>query len=389
MSRPSIEESSFPLVSRLSDGCYDLRPNTASKADIAYRTATRALKGLQKEAIIAASSSGNTWRMVCDEGPFLNGTDLAPPPLAFFSAGMAACNLAEIISAAKRENVVLGDIEITQDNFYSMEGSALRGTMTGGALPVEFSARTTADVSDGAMKKVVTEAIAKSPAEALMQQELVNTFSITCNGANLDMNDVAQSAAPVPVAPHSIFEDAQAGDPFTPTDGIIEKQSQTESVFDPDHGVGAALKNEQKRTLHIRAIARIRPDGLGEITVQIFKPIGSVFRFLSDVSSEAVGGERAPDGLAYLSAGIAFCYMTQLGRYTQIAKRELESYSIVQDTGFDTENCRALPVDTHVFLITTENETSVKQIVAMGEQTCFLHAACRIPNETKISTGSQ
>ena len=42
-------------------------------------------------------------------------------------------------------------------------------------------------------------------------------------------------------------------------------------------------------------------------------PTGSVFRFLSDDSVRFGGKERAPSGLAYVSAGIAFCFMTQLG----------------------------------------------------------------------------
>ena len=38
-------------------------------------TATRALAGMQKEALVSDGRNGECWRMFCDEGPWLNGTD--------------------------------------------------------------------------------------------------------------------------------------------------------------------------------------------------------------------------------------------------------------------------------------------------------------------------
>ena len=43
-----------------------------------------------------------------------------------------------------------------------------------------------------------------------------------------------------------------------------------------------------------------------------------------------------------------------------------------------------MPVDTHVYLKTKEDEAICKEIVDMAEQTCFLHAACRTSNTTKL-----
>ena len=50
---------------------------------LSFRTAARALEGMQKEAVVTCANTGTAWRMLCDEGPWLNGTDLAPFPLGF------------------------------------------------------------------------------------------------------------------------------------------------------------------------------------------------------------------------------------------------------------------------------------------------------------------
>ena len=39
----------------------------------ALRTWVRSLSGFQKEALICSAKTGDTWRLVSDEGPYLNG----------------------------------------------------------------------------------------------------------------------------------------------------------------------------------------------------------------------------------------------------------------------------------------------------------------------------
>jgi len=122
-----------------------------------------------------------------------------------------------------------------------------------------------------------------------------------------------------------------------------------------------------------------------ETAIRLFKPIGSTFRFLCDETKDAGGKELAPPPLAYLSAGVGFCYMTQLGRYAHITKQDLESMRIVQENLFTVEGsaadwsrfAKALPVNTHVFLDTGEPGEVAQKTVSMGERTCFLHAAMR------------
>lgn len=378
-----IESANAPLAYK-AEGIVTLKTQQLEPPLHGVRVATRALAGMQKEALVTQSFDETVWRMVCDEGPYLNGTDLAPPPLAFFSAGMASSIAAGVLALARERGTELSDLRIILDNRYSMEGSAIRGTMNAGALPVELSVSAHVAGQNPNLNSLVFAELAKSPVDALMRNSLVDTFSIVRNSQRIPTGAVEESANPTPDDPVGLFSKHRYVEHRQALTDAVLKLETTESVFDADHGVGAAMKNIQKRQLHIRSILAVRDDGLREVEVQIFKPIGSVFRFLSDDSSVFGGLGRAPSGLAYVSAGIAFCFMTQLGRYAHIVKKNLDSYGVIQDTTFDVSEGRTLPVDTHTYIETTEDQETTQKYVDMGEQTCFLHGACRMSNKSRI-----
>ena len=126
---------------------------------------------------------------------------------------------------------------------------------------------------------------------------------------------------------------------------------------------------------------------------ELFSPRGSTFQFLSDETEEFGGRGRAPDAVTYMSAGIAFCFMTQLGRYAKITKKDLERYNLIQDAHFSSGGASgatgqagiADPIETHVCLTSSEGEDFARQCLDIGERTCFLHAFCRTELKTKIS----
>lgn len=387
----SIQGSLHPLVFRVADpgalGIGGLPPSTG----IRVRTHARSLEGMQKEALVAYGPTGSVWRMVSDEGPYLNGTDLAPFPLAFFTVGMVCSFMSEIQALAGTRGIGLDDFELTQDNFYTMEGSSVLGTMTGGALPVELTAAVGSGADASAMTQLVSSAVAASPANGLLRADLASVFSLWHNGLPV-ASDPAKSVRGEHLAtPVDAFDRAGPVSPDRFAPDIITKVESAKTVFG-EGGAGSSLKAEQKRTLHVRGICRPRSDGMKEVAIQLFKPIGSMFRFLADDSARFNGGERAPSGLAYLSAGIAFCYMTQIGRYAHILKHDLRSYRIVQDTRFSLPGASggtqqagsAQPVETHVDIDSGESDEAARKMVQVGEQTCFLHAACRTPLHAKI-----
>jgi len=388
----SIETSEFPLLYLVGDTSVFPGQLKAGGKQIDIRVSARALVGMQKEACVQYGPTGTVWHMVCDEGPYLNGTDLAPFPLAFFTAGLAASYLSELLALARLKDIQLDSVELVQDNYYGMEGSALRGNMKASSLPVHLTCTAVSDTSRKQVTKLLKTAVAGSPGNALLRGSQRGAFSLTRNGVPLDVNGVEPSVSARPADPEVLFDRAVPGEASTYAAGGIEKLLGADTVFGVEGGAGSSLYAKQKRLLHVRATATLRQDGVKSIKVQLFKPIGGVFHFLSDDSALAGGQERAPSGLAYLSAGIAFCYLTQMGRYAHIVKQHLAGYRVVQDMAFSLpgsmangSEVSATPPDTHTFVDSDEPDNAIRKLVQMGEQTCFLHATCQTDNQTLVS----
>jgi organic hydroperoxide reductase OsmC/OhrA len=255
--------------------------------------------------------------------------------------------------------------------------------MIGGALPVKMQVEIGADAAPDTICRIVELAEQSSPAQVYMREVLTNTFALGHNGVATPVTNVTPSPAELRQTPLPHLEAARplSDDTFVPD--IIVKQKTAEAVFGVEGGAGSSLQATQKRTLHVRGICTIREDGLKEVLVQLFKPLGSTFRFIGDDTEQ----ERAPASLAYLAAGIGFCFMTQIGRYAHIVKQDLKGYSISQDTIYKVgaDSAEAHPVDTHTFLQTSEDDEAAQRTLYMSERTCFLHAAMRGSNKTQIS----
>jgi organic hydroperoxide reductase OsmC/OhrA len=355
----------------------------------AVRAAVRSLSLMQKEALVVSSRSGTVWRLASDEGAYLEGDDVAPCPLAFFTTGMVAATMSELLALAKRRQVKLGGLRLIQDNFYTMEGSALQGTMTGGALPVELAAEISGDADRDRLCGLLQEALAASPVSGLLRGVHESLFTLTLNGAEVEPERVHRIGRLAEPDPTKMFERAEpaAGD----WDGLVARAGTTPQTEEATSSSGSSYQDQQSRRLHVRGICSLRPDGIKTIEQHLYNPLGSIFRFLSDEGAPD-GQGRAPDALSYLAAGIAFCFMTQLGRYAKIAKRRLDDYRVVQDmhfslggaSGGSARQGEANAVETHVHLRTPEDAGFARKVLDMGEQTCFLHALCRTDLETRI-----
>ena len=391
--QPSIQSSIHPLVFKVGDISSLPDPYINTNDGIAVRTVTRALEGMQKEAIVHNGFTKTAWRMVCDEGPWLNGTDLSSFPLGFYSAGMAASLASEITALAKQRNISVQGLELIQDARYSMEGSAVKRTMRGTALPIETEIRIKSDAPKADIQKLVFHSLAASPADAIMRSELESHFRITRNDKDIGVGKAKLSTIPAASDPKRLFDDVTPAEDTTLAENIIEKQEGADTAGDKVSGKPVGFVSDQKRMLQVRAVLRLREDGLKTIQTQCIQPSGgSVFNFLSDDSLAFGGQGRAPTGLDYISAGVSFCFMTQLSRFAGIVKQDLQSYGIVQDTSFSlpgssahrNKAATAELVDTHVFLTSDDDDEANRVLVDMGEQTCYLHACYRGVAKTRL-----
>ena len=129
----------------------------------ALRTWVRSLSGFQKEALVRSARTGDVWRLVSDEGPYLNGHDAAPCPLAFLSTGMAASFMNEITALARQQDVEIRKLKLIQNNYYTMKGSMPKRTMVGGAENIELEVEIDCDLNDAALNELLINATCASP----------------------------------------------------------------------------------------------------------------------------------------------------------------------------------------------------------------------------------
>ncbi|MXO59456.1 OsmC family peroxiredoxin [Altererythrobacter salegens] len=344
---------------------------------ISVRFAGRSLSAMQKEALVISSTGSKAWRLVSDEGAYLDGADEAPCPLSFLSTGMVAMFFDEIVALAEQRGIAIDRLELVQDNYYTMKGSALRGTMTGGAKDVKLEARIVSSADRDTLNALVCDAVAAAPVHGLLRGAMESLFTLTHNGEAA----APEKAKPVPGdAPPDLAADL---DGLAPAPGdwsdLIVRGGMSPKTEEATSSQGSSLAEEQDRTLHVQVACTLREDGVKQVEQRLFNPHGSIFTYLCDEQG------RAPDAACYVAAGIGFCFMTQLGRYAKIACKDLAAYRIVQDlhmspggaTGGTGQAGRADPVETHVFLESSDDDTFARAALDVGEQTCFLHALCR------------
>lgn len=351
----------------------------------ALRTWVRSFSGFQKEALVRSAKTGDTWRFVSDEGPYLNGHDAACCPLAFLSCGMAAAYMNEIMALAEIRGVEIRKLKLIQDNYYTMTGSMMKRTMIGGAENIELQVEIDCDLDDGALNQFLVDATYASPLNGLMRGQIESLFKLGKNGTELPTakaHELDGALFPDP-GNHFAKAKAEASDmDFMSKVGLTPEKA----VVNGTTSNASSLSDEQDRRLNIGAVAVLREDGIKEIQQMQYSPYGTSFMLLSSEDG------RAPDANTLISAGIGFCFMTQFGRFVSMLKLDLPDYRIVQDTHFSLGGAsggtgkagEADPIETHVYLETSESDETAQEMLDISEQTCFLHAFCKTDLKTKL-----
>lgn len=372
----------FFIVTNADDVSIDTPENR--KGD-SLRTWVRSLSGFQKEALVRSAKTGVTWRLVSDEGPYLNGHDAAPCPLAFLSSGIAASFMNEILALAKIRGIEIRRLKLIQDNYYTMKGSMPKRTMVGGAENIDLQVEIDCDLDDVELYEFLIKATYASPLNGLMRGQLESLFKLSKNSVELPTAKAAELDGALLPDPGNHFAKSKANssdltlmEPVGPT--------PKKDVVMGTSSAGGSMADEQDRRLNIGAVAIMRDDGIKEIQQMQYSPYGTSFRFLSSEDG------RAPDANSLISAGIGFCFMTQFGRFVSMLKLDLPDYRIVQDTHFSLGGAsggtgkagEADPIETHVYLETSESDETAQEMLDISEQTCFLHAFCRTDLKTKL-----
>lgn len=355
-------------------------PAPADPGRVAVRAWARSLAGMQKEVLVATSADDALWRLVSDEGGDLNGHDRAPFPLGHLAVGLAASVAEEVLALAAQRGVEVSGLRVVLDNHYTMEGSALRGTMVGGALAPDVRVEGRTGLDAAAWTGLVCDAVGVSAASGLLRAASPGDFTLTVDGRRVE-------GAEVPPAAGDLLDGLRPDDPSRPGRALLER-AEPDEPDDPAGDGGGGLQEAQSRVLKVRGSCTVGEDGVLEVVQQLRSPAGgSAWRALCDRPVSAGGQGRAPDAATYVAAGLAFCFLTQLGRYATIVRKQLPAYEVVQDlelplagaSGATGRAGTAGAPTTHVFLSTPEGDEFARTALRMGEQTCFLHALCRSP----------
>jgi uncharacterized OsmC-like protein len=339
----------------------------------------RQMAGHQKEAVAVAGAEGSAWRLTSDEGLHLKGTDLAPFPLGFFNAGLQADLYGRIWRLAAERGIALDAVSIRVVNHYWLTGSFIHGTGEGHAEAPDIEVQVQSPASSDAIEALIAAAMDASPAIALLRAPLTgNTFALYINGRRRPVQGIANSLA------------ADAGDPFhvyarapRPLESnarrdLIEKTGRVEQG--EPQPAAPTVTNKLIRNIFGDGRPAGR-DGLFEVDTFLGVPGASHFRFVSD---EGEAG-AAPCGLTLLSAGIAFCYMTQLSRYIENMKLHIRGVRLVQFNPYVAgDRAVAEPIDTHLFLNGEAPDETHLQLLTIAARTCYLHAASKTPVEPNV-----
>ena len=388
----TIDAFGDPLAFRARQGTE--RPavvRNAAGQDV-FTVEARQMAHHQKEAVVTEGSSGSAWRITSDEGLHLSGTDLAPFPLGVFNAGLHGDLYNRLLASAPVAGIDIDDLRIHLDNRYSLTGSFVRGDAVGQAEPTRITVQVKSPADTDAVRAWVDGAIAASPAMAALRTPLENTFAIYVNGRRRTVSALPASGAadaPDPYQAHARPPRPVAGpDPLQPL--IVRTGQQRPGVSQP------AQASPSGRVLRLIVGDSHRVDGAAVTQTDTYLdlPAASHFALRTDERpGTGDAGDQGPCGLSLLSAGIVFCYMTQLSRFIENMKLDIGGVRIVQYTPFGLEGSlaagtllgRALPVDTHLFLNGGAADDMFERLQKIAATTCYLHATLAAPLPPEVT----
>ena len=310
---------------------------------------------------------------------------------------MAGSFMTELLALASQRGIVLTEPVLVVENFFYRDGSFPRGTMVAGALAPEVAFQADSSASLDETQRLLLDAIAAAPVNGLARDEKISLFTLTYNGEQIDPVEVdalSGDALPDPgdpIASLAMTADADRGQPLAERTTSEEEIRQRIAEFPPP----APVLDGTKKLLHLRTVCRVRPDGTYEVHREQYAEISSSWTFVVDDSSTRERG-IAPDSGSYFAIGLAFCFMTQIGRYANMAKLPVDAYRVVQDTHFTVggassgsgEGGTADPVETHIFVDAGITADQTRDVIRVAEQTCFLHALCRDRAKVKVRNES-
>lgn len=364
----SIDDNGYPIGFKVAAGQRLPTLATGAPGDDIVTAEVRHVGHHQKEAVVEEGRGGPVWRLASDEGLHLKGTDLAPFPLGYYNAGLQADLAGCIVRLARQKGIKLGKLGIGLTTAYSLTGSFVQGTGQGVAEHVTIDIGIDADAPASAISALVREAVAASRALALVATQIDNTFALYVNGRRRNPTTLPPSNAGNAIDPFVKY--AKVPTPLAAAGSASQLIVKTgdKQLGEP---VAAPVSGRVIREVKGRGDL-VDSRGIFRTKVALNLPGSSIFSFMADES----GAATAPTGLAFATAGIAFCYITQIQRYIENMKLPIRGIRLVQSSPFGiTAQGRgtAAPCDTHLFLNGETDDDTFEMLQRVAANTCYLH----------------
>jgi uncharacterized OsmC-like protein len=367
-----IDADGYPLGFEVAEASknYGLRNLLAGQdARETFRVEARHMHIHQKEALVTQGETGSLWRLTSDEGVHLKGTNLAPFPLGFFNAGIQGELISLIVQLSNARGVPLESIRIKLANHYWLTGSFVLGTGEGHAEPSNLEIDIDSNATDGEVADLMRAVLQASGSLAMIRTPLTNTFAIYLNGVRrqvVNLNDSAEKdvrdpflrhqAAPRPLRVNANAEVIEKLSVLEDGQPLIAPSGTTTKIVRGVYGQSSWTKGQ--------------PFSQAESWLSL--PGTTHFAYRMDI--DGAGGLPAPQSM--LTAGIAFCFMTQLSRYIENMKLAIDGIRLVQFCPFEVSGmtAKAQSIDTHLFLNGSATEEVCTNLLRISEKTCYLHA---------------
>ncbi len=342
-----------------------------------YRADAWQRGGHKREAIIGEGAAGPAWRLASDEGLHMKGTDLAPFPFGYFNAGLQGDLLRRLRDAAAASGIALQAADITLDSEYALTGSFALGNACALAAPVQIEIRLHSSAPASSMAALVADAMAASPALALLRAPVPCHFALWVDGRAQPLPGLVPAPAGDAIDP----ECAWPGGPHPLAGGGGEDTVIKTAVNEAGTPAIAPPGSTTRMVRNVTSRGRLSDvAGRTEVEAWLQYPGSSHFLFRGNEGATA----SAPSGLALLAAGLAFCYMTQLSRTIEHLPsmapfRTLRGARVVQMTPFESAagqgGGRCGSIDTLVFMERGAPAALYAELVTHAARGCFLRAA--------------
>ena len=338
------------------------------------------MDAMQKLGQIFRPHSGEAWQLLCDEGTSLGGTDWAPPPLAYFAAGLASSVTGSIAECLAEQGIAAESVSVALDNKYSLRGSILRGTMEGKGHDADVEAAIADDQLTAKDKSsLVLQAVSGGLAGYLMKSVFPSEFALLANGAPVSL-DLPECHLEVDAQTLPIAALGTAGEAY------VRKAFLRPADMPFEAGTGTGADAVQDRPIKVSAAAQSRADGVTAMQAGIARPGASVYDILGTSDAGAPGG---PSSACLIAAGIGFCFMTQLGRYAEAVKRPVHDYRMIQAIDIPlpgADGSQTPVIGTKLFLNQDEPDAAfARDLAHSAKRTCFLHSTLQTSLRSRIS----